>query len=222
MCSMSKYVDDTGYFSSSLIKQVVISEDGKIPNIMFDCIEQLQKRGIEMKGIFRTSGNHFKIEETRKQLEAGKEVNFRDLDIKIVASILKRWLRELPTPLIPFTCYSELLALGATVKKVTKEEELACMDKVKRIIVTIHNPEKECLRFLMKFLHKVAEKSAVNKMDPKNLATVMAPNIMYKKPAEDKAINALAWREDFDSTIEIISRLIEDVEFFFLEKDKDE
>jgi len=45
---------------------------------------------------------------------------------------------------------------------------------------------------------------------------------MYKKPAEDKALNALALREDLDSTIEIITRLIEEVEFFFLEKDKDE
>jgi len=67
--------------------------------------------------------NHLKIKETRKPLEAGKEVNFNEMDIETVASIFKLWLRELPTPLIPFTCYSKLLALGATVKKVRKEEK---------------------------------------------------------------------------------------------------
>jgi len=164
---MSKYVDNTGYFSSPLKKQVLISNDGKIPNTMSDCIDQLQKRGIEMVGILRTNGNHLKIQETRKLLETGKEVNFNEIDIETVASIFKLWLRELPTPLIPFTCYSKLLALGATVKKLRKEEKLAWMDKVKSIIVTIDSPEKECLRFLMEFLHKVAKKSEVNKMDPK-------------------------------------------------------
>jgi len=99
------------------------------------------------------------------------------------------------------------------------------MDKVKRIIVTIHSPNKECLRFLMIFLHKVAKKCEVNKMAPKNLAIVMAPNLMYKKQEEDDAKNALAkimLREDMGPTIEIITKLIEEVEFFFWEKDKDE
>jgi len=123
--SMSKYVDNTGYFSSPLEKQVVLSKYGKIPNTMFECVKQLQKRGIEMEGIFQTSGNHLMIQETRKLLEAGEEVNFSEIDIKTVASIFKLWLRELPTPLIPFRCYSKLFALGATVKKVTKEEKLA-------------------------------------------------------------------------------------------------
>jgi len=82
-------------------------------------------RGIEIKGIFRASVNHLKIQETRKLLEAGEKVNFSEIDIKTVASIFKLWLRELPTPLIPFRCYSKLFALGATVKKVTKEEKLA-------------------------------------------------------------------------------------------------
>merc|ERR1719357_670056 len=161
--SMSKYVDNTGYFSSPLEKQVVLSKYGKIPNTMFECVKQLQKRGIEMEGIFQTSGNHLKIQETRKLLEAGEEVNFSEIDIKTIASIFKLWLRELPTPLIPFRCYFQLVALGATVEKLTKEEKLAWMDKVKKVIVTILSPEWECLRYLMIFLHKVAINSEVNK-----------------------------------------------------------
>jgi len=125
LCSMSRHVDNTGYFCSPLEKQVAISKYGKVPNTMFDCIKQLQVRGIEVEGIFKTSGNHLKVQETRKLLEAGEEVNFSELDIETVSSIFKLWLRELPTPLIPFRCYSKLLALGATVKKVTKEEKLA-------------------------------------------------------------------------------------------------
>jgi len=95
------------------------------------------------------------------------------------------------------------------------------MDNVK-IIVTFDSPEKECLCFLVEFLHKVAIKSEVNKMDHKNLAIVKAPDLMYKKPEEDDAKKALAKIILRGHTIEIITRLIEEVEFFFLEKDKDE
>jgi len=231
LCIMSKHVSvckmvgaNTNYFSSPLKTQVLISKDGKIPNTMFDCIQQLQMRGIEMEGIFRIPGTHSKIQETRKLLEAGEEVNFSEIDIMTVASILKLWLRELPTPLIPFRCYFQLVALGATVEKLTKEEKLAWMDKVKRIIVTILSPEWECLRYLMIFLHKVAINSEVNKMPTKNLAIVMAPNIMYMEPEEDDDKNALAqiMLKDNGPTIEIITILIEEMEFFFWEKDMDE
>jgi len=59
-------------------------------------------------------------------------------------------------------------------------------------------------------------------MHPRNLAKVMAPNIMFKKPEEDYAKYALAMKEDIGPTIEIIAKLIEEMEFFFLEKEKDD
>jgi len=98
-------------------------------------------RGITEEGIFRIPGTHSKITEIRKRLQTGKNVDFHKIDILTVASIFKLWLRELPTPLIPFSHYSKLLALGGTLKKVTDKEKTACMDKVKRVIATIPNPE---------------------------------------------------------------------------------
>jgi len=49
----------------------------------------------------------------------------------------------------------------------------------------------------------------------------MALNIMYKKSEEDVAKKALAKIMLREHTIEIITRLIEEVEFFFLEIHKD-
>jgi len=141
LVSMSKYVGVTNFFSSSLKQQALLSMHGKIPSIMFLCIEQIQMRALAEEGIFRIPGTHSKLQETRKLLEAGKKVDFSEIDIMTVASLLKLWLRELPTPLIPFSHYSELIALGETLKKLRKGEKADWMDKVKRIVGTIPSPE---------------------------------------------------------------------------------
>jgi len=95
------------------------------------------------------------------------------------------------------------------------------MDKVKRIILTIPSPEWDSLRFLMIFLKKVARKSELNKMHAKNLATVMAPNILYRKPEEDvqNALFSFQSSKEMGPAIEIITVLIQEVEFFFFAKD---
>jgi len=219
----SKYKGITNFFSSPLEQQVLISKHGEIPSIMFWCIEQIQIRGMTEEGIFRIPGTHSKIQKIRKLLQDGKRVDLNEIDILTVASILKLWLRELPTPLIPFSQYSKLIALGGTVTKVTEKEKMVCMDKVKRVILSIPKPEYDCLRALMTFLHNVALKGEVNKMHAKNLAIVIAPNIMYRKPDEVDVQNALAairLSQEMAPTIEIITVLIQEVEFFFFKKDK--
>jgi len=216
--SKSKCNRLSNFFSSPLQQQVLISKHGKIPSIMFLCIEEIQMRGITEEGIFRIPGTHSKIMDIRKRLQEGKRVDFHKINILTVASILKLWLRELPTPLIPFSHYSKLLALGGTMTQVTDKEKTVCMDKVKRVIATIPNPEYFCLGTLMTFLHKVAKEGKVNKMNPKNLAIVMAPNIMYRNPEEVDIKNALAairLSKEMAPTIDIITILIQEVELFF-------
>jgi len=195
-----------------------MSKHGEIPRIMFQCIEQIKLRGITEEGIFRIPGTNSKIQLIRKLLQDGKKVDFDKIDIPTVASILKLWLRELPTPLVPFSHYSKLIALGGTVKQVTEQEKMALMGKVKGVIVTIPNPEWNCLRALMTFLHNVAKKGEVNKMQPKNLATVMAPNIIYRNPEEFDIKNHLAvirLSQEMAPAIGIITVLIQEVDFFF-------
>jgi len=211
------------FFSSSLRSQIVWSDHRFIPNVMFDCLEQLQMRGICQEGIFRVPGNHTKIQELRTQLAAGKEVKYFDIDIVVIASLLKLWLRELPDSLIPFSFYPQLIALGATVSQLTENEKLDWMMNLRKIIVDgIRDPEWACLRCLMLFLNKVVKQSEVNKMHAQNLATVIAPNILYRKREVNEIASreaALKTREEFGLAVEIVKVLIEDCEFFFFTKD---
>jgi len=228
MESVDQTIDGTNrpgkpdFFSSSLRTQTLRSNQAGIPNIMFQCISQLQMRGLEVKGLFRVPGNHLNIQETRKLLEAGKKVNFYDLDILLIASIFKLWLRELPDPLVPFNYYTRLIALGSTLPQLTKEEKIEQKINLRKIIRTIRRPHIDCLSYLILFLSKVANKSEVNKMHSKNLATVIAPNILYRKidlNADMASSRAAAMQssEEIGHTINIVTLLIEDVQFFFFD-----
>jgi len=232
MESVDQTIDGTNrpakpnYFSSSLRTQKFRSNQGGIPNIMFECITQIQMRGIDVKGLFRVPGNHLKIQETQKLLQAGKKVNFYELDILLIASILKLWLRELPDPLIPFNFYDKLIALGSTLPQLTEEEKIDQKINLRNIIRNIRRPHIDCLSYLILFLSKVAKNSEVNKMHAKNLATVIAPNILYRPidvnaDIETTRAAAMQTSEEIGHTINIVTLLISDVEFFFFDRDSD-
>jgi len=56
-------------------------------------------------------------------------------------------------------------------------------------------------------------------MHPKNLATVMSPNIMYRKIQENEAI--LHASQEMVLATKIVTLLIQNVEFFFAVTDKE-
>merc|ERR1719285_1380875 len=206
------------YFSSSLKKQTQLSHKGNVPDVMFQCMTQLYVRGINVKGIFRRTGNYLKIQETRKLLETGKDVCFEDLDILVVSSIFKLWLRHLPKPLIPVSYYSELIIMGSRRPQLTNEEMVKWKINLRNIIFSIGNPELECLGVLFLFLSKVTKNSEVNNMSARSLATVMSPNILYRTIHKDiipskEAVMQTA--KEMGHAIEIVMILIEEVEFFF-------
>jgi len=62
----------------------------------------------------------------------------------------------------------------------------------------------------MEFLNNVGRNSEVNKMNSKNLAIVMAPNILYSKMPD--------YIREMKLARDIVTPLIQEVEFFFYEK----
>lgn len=207
------------YFSAPLADQINFNGKGKLPIIMYKCIEQLQIRGMEEEGLFRIGGKFAVVQELRKNLAAGMEISYDNLDVADVASLFKLWLRELPTPLIPFAHYPEVINLWKTWKEqYSVEEKRQWRIKLRNIIKSIREPELRCLAQVILFLSKVAKHSSKNKMTPKNLATCLAPNLLYEECKEGALLaNAYSQAGDTHLTIETIRELIEDVEFYFFE-----
>ena len=81
--------------------------------ILEQCVEILRLTALEEEGLFRVSGAVADIEAIQKAAE--KRINLITLKSNphAIASFLKKWLRELSDPVIPYDRQSEFVdALG--------------------------------------------------------------------------------------------------------------
>lgn len=88
-----------------------------IPPIVRKCVDSLSITGvIDTEGIFRRSGNYSKVVELKQKVNAGNDVDFKDVDTHVVAGLLKTFLRDLEEPLLTYDLYDEITSfLGELV-----------------------------------------------------------------------------------------------------------
>lgn len=87
-------------------------ERTNIPSIITRCIAEVETRGMDAEGIYRRNGGHSQIRQIQEGVELngdGHDISDPDLDICSITSILKQYLRNLPTPLITYEAYPDIL-----------------------------------------------------------------------------------------------------------------
>ena len=92
------------------IELVELAEREKklIPSIIVCCIEEVEKRGIEFQGIYRISGSSPIVKQLKAKFQANQIPSFEEVEIPCVTSLLKEYLRDLPTGLIPDDVFNKL------------------------------------------------------------------------------------------------------------------
>uniref|UniRef100_A0A2K5ICX8 BCR activator of RhoGEF and GTPase n=1 Tax=Colobus angolensis palliatus TaxID=336983 RepID=A0A2K5ICX8_COLAP len=172
----------TGVFGVK-IAVVTKRERSKVPYIVRQCVEEIERRGMEEVGIYRVSGVATDIQ----ALKAAFDVNNKDvsvmmseMDVNAIAGTLKLYFRELPEPLFTDEFYPNFAEGIALSDPVAKE---SCM-----LNLLLSLPEAKLLTFLflLDHLKRVAEKEAVNKMSLHNLATVFGPTLLRPSEKESK------------------------------------
>ncbi len=88
-------------------KQKLRFPDLKIPVCCQKMIEQIVQRGLQEEGLFRLAGLVSSINSIRSRFDNGEIVDLSTVDIHDIACLFKLFLRELPSPLIPFTLFEE-------------------------------------------------------------------------------------------------------------------
>lgn len=134
-----------------------------IPAIVTRCIEEVERRGMSVEGIYRKSGSSTQVKAIQASFErdstAGNEIANPDLDIHAVTSALKQYLRRLPVPLITWDCYDALMDV------VMPEDAVEVETRVKRIkqcIDTLPPRHRDTLEFLVSHLVRVMEQEQQN------------------------------------------------------------
>jgi len=169
-------------FGCSLKNQLLKEGEGPaaIPRIVVECCDYIRKQGLDESGIFRLSGRASRINELRMQYNMAQVFDINaEKEVHAVTGLLKRYLRELPEPLLTQEKFETVLA-ASTVYSQNQEEGLVVLQQLVRDIPIANS---HLLKYLCVFLAEVAAKSDINKMTEKNLAVVFAPSLM--QPPED-------------------------------------
>lgn len=102
------------------IKLSKVSDNFELPAIVFRCIEYLeQKNAVHEEGIYRLSGSSVQIASLRYQFcEYGDvdilALNDHQIDVHVVAGLLKMWLRELPVNVLTNELLNEFISVIGT------------------------------------------------------------------------------------------------------------
>ncbi|PRP84603.1 hypothetical protein PROFUN_09276 [Planoprotostelium fungivorum] len=153
------------------------SKINEVPIVVDQCVEYLEKNGLDAEGIFRLSGSSSEIEKLKNLYIEGKTVDLHTSarDSNDVAALLKLFFREMPEALLTAELYECFLAAIGVPDNTAR---IACIQKVLNLLPTTN---RLVLARLMGLLNKISKNSAVNKMTPSNLAIVFAPTLYRPK-----------------------------------------
>ncbi|KAG9961405.1 GTPase-activating protein-like protein of the rho/rac family, partial [Aureobasidium melanogenum] len=152
----------------------------RIPVLIQDAISAMRTMDMSVEGVFRKNGNIKRLNDVKEEIDSKEMV---DVDLTKenpvqVAALLKKFLRELPDPLMTF----KLHKLWITSQKIADEEtrrrvlHLTCC-----LLPKAHRDTMEVLFNFMQWVSSFShiDEESGSKMDVHNLATVMAPNILH-------------------------------------------
>ena len=194
----------------------------RVPGIVDDTISAMRQMDMSVEGVFRKNGNIRGLKDLSEKLDQ-KEV---DVDLSKenpvqVAALLKKFLRELPDPLLTYKLYrlfvtsqSKSLIVRTLSSLWLMHAVLEIDDEAKRKRVLhltcclLPKSHRDTLEILFSFLVWASSFSQVDeesgsKMDTHNLATVITPNILKDKSA------VVGQDENSFLAIEVINTLIE-------------
>lgn len=185
----------------------------EVPCLVESAINAVAAHGLEIEGIFRVSGNATRIKELQDAFDKGNASDLSHEDIHTTTGLLKRYLRELPEPLIPFSIFPSLVAVFTEQKNMdpgaAEEIRLATMQAV---LCEIPSVSFHVLDRLTQLMSKIVALADKNKMGSSNLAIVVGPNVMY---SEDSMTNPSAAMTSTAAIIHIYTFMINKVDAVF-------
>uniref|UniRef100_A0A7N6BBX2 Uncharacterized protein n=1 Tax=Anabas testudineus TaxID=64144 RepID=A0A7N6BBX2_ANATE len=169
------------------INIVTKRERSKIPLIVRQCVEEIERRGMDEVGIYRVSGVATDIQALKAAFDSNNKdvsVMMREMDVNAIAGTLKLYFRELPEPLFTDELYPNFAGGIALSDSVAKE---SCM---LNLLLSLPEPNLVTFLFLLDHLKRVAENESINKMSLHNLATVFGPTLLRPSEKDSKIPNS--------------------------------
>eukprot|EP01126_Amoeba_proteus_P005737 TRINITY_DN11965_c0_g1_i9.p1 TRINITY_DN11965_c0_g1~~TRINITY_DN11965_c0_g1_i9.p1 ORF type:complete len:577 (+),score=140.89 TRINITY_DN11965_c0_g1_i9:1755-3485(+) len=175
---------------------------------ILSCFTWLEKNDdIHVEGIFRKAGHEMRIQELKRECSRLGWVPCDTDDVHDIASLVKRFLREMQEPLLTFDLYTTFLGNDSN----DLEEKLS---NIQTALLLLPQFNRLLLETLARYLKRLCSYSKFTKMTSENLAIVIGPNIL--KP---RVHNPIVLISDAAHVSEVVQHLIERVDFLFSQKE---
>jgi hypothetical protein len=153
----------------------------KIPSLVQEAVSAMKTMDMSVEGVFRKNGNIKRLNDAKDEIDAkgAVEMDLTKENPVQVAALLKKFLRELPDPLLTH----KLNKLWITSQKIEDAE------RRRRVLhltcCLLPKPHRDTMEVLFTFMNWVSSFSHVDeesgsKMDIHNLATVITPNVIHR------------------------------------------
>jgi len=165
----------TKVFGGSLRVQSLLMGSLGLPHVLTQCCSYLLEPNIrETTGLFRLSGRKQKMEELYQLFDQ----MIPDIDLSFysaheVASILKKWMTSLPSPLIEEKAITSLPDFSVDNLRNYVLEFKNSEDKSKQMTYSV-------LAYFMKFCKDLSTYADANKMTADNIAIVVGPPLYHE------------------------------------------
>ncbi|KAK5140524.1 hypothetical protein LTR04_002957, partial [Oleoguttula sp. CCFEE 6159] len=157
-----------------------IGVDVYLPAVVYRCIEYLNARhATSEEGIFRLSGSNVVIKELKARFNHQGDVKLLDgqyYDVHAVASLLKQYLRDLPSSILTRDLHIDFLRV---LDMVEQDKKVAAFTA---LVHRLPRANAELLQALTGFLLDVTDNADVNKMNVRNVGIVFAPTLNIPAP----------------------------------------
>ncbi|XP_024083424.1 rho GTPase-activating protein 100F-like isoform X2 [Cimex lectularius] len=187
----------------SIASEILKGDALNIPTIVRRCVEEVERRGLDIIGLYRLCGSATKKRILREAFE--RSARTVDLssdnvpDINVITGVLKDYLRELPEPLVT-KCLYQMLADAVSV--CLPEDPQGNASLIFSILDCLPHVNRCTFIYLMNHLALVASQNERNKMSTQSLATCFAPVLVLHSDSEVKPL-------DFHGPISVIKYLLD-------------
>lgn len=152
-----------------------------LPSVVYRCIQYLDaKNAIFEEGIFRLSGSNVVVKQLRERFNTEGDINLlkdgQYYDIHAIASLLKLYLRELPTTILTNELRTQFIAV---TEMTNHKEKMAALGE---LVERLPQANAALLKYLIAFLIKIIDHSDVNKMTVRNVGIVFSPTLNIPAP----------------------------------------
>ncbi|OBZ82928.1 Rho GTPase-activating protein 24 [Choanephora cucurbitarum] len=144
-----------------------------VPDPVALCFHEISRRGLRTEGIFRLSGATCEVVALQKKInictpEERKAIDASVYDVHTLASLVKKYLRELPEPVIPNGFHEQL-------QQVNLSDAREGIRQLSAILIKLPFHNRQLIHAILLMAVKIQLHVEKNMMCPEALATVFAP-----------------------------------------------